>query len=433
MCGMRLIRTMLVVSGLLMSLQAVAQGRGPSADRSRVRAGEERDAAQLRADQLRLDEWLRGLVGRFRGRASLGDAPLVVTSCSKRSPGASCDLDSGKEVMTLQPDAPQWFELDCSAIGDGSGVSCLFESTEGTQYPPPLALLLGIDPDRAGIRLLWIDGSGNAIEYQGPLSGDTAKLDSPCGSRDCEGQIRLQIRSPGGDRPVEMAMSASKRPGSGPGRGAGPMESRVELQRLPRAIPVASSPMPATASLRDPPEDDELDEVLVLGQKPPKPERNRDDIAVWLRRLAGRFNNQGTLARGESGDSKLPVMGATDCVRIGEGPGLHCVIMLEAPNVETHLKPGAFMLGVDLETPTIRYTSIDDTGASVGATGDLRGDTATFTTPCKSSLARACITTTCFTAQRGSGTVRLQVETVMDGRVISRYDVSQMRVTANAP
>jgi hypothetical protein len=413
-------KAVLLGAALSGAMGAGAQARGPSAEAAHERSTQ--DLAVLRADQrAALDAWLRRLVARFRGRASLGDVPQVITACSSRRPGMPCDLDSGREVMTLQPDAPQWFVLDCAAIGEGAGVSCHFESTEGTQSPTSLALLLGVDPDAPGIRMLWVDSGGNAMEFRGPLSGDTAKLESPCASPGCEGQMRMEIHAPSQDKPVEMSLALAQRARGSARNPAVPIESRTELQRLPRAMPVlaaAESPQAGSA-------EDELDEVLVLGQRP---ERNRDDIAVWLRRLAGRFSNSGTIAFGESGDTRVPVAGATDCARIGEGAGIHCVIQLEAPNVVTNLKPGAFMLGIDLETPVLRYTSIDDTGTAVGTTGELRGDTALFRTPCASTVAKNCVATTRITAKRGADSIRLQVEIRMDGRVTSRYDVAEVRV-----
>jgi hypothetical protein len=87
---------------------------------------------------------------------------------------------------------------------------------------------------------------------------------------------------------------------------------------------------------------------------------------------------------------------------------------------------------MDLETPTIRYTSVDDTGVAVGTTGELRGDTAVFRTPCVSSSARVCISTTRITAVRGAASIRFQVEIQMDGRVTSRYDIEQLRMQQGA-
>lgn len=201
---------------------------------------------------------------------------------------------------------------------------------------------------------------------------------------------------PGGTNAAEVEAQANV---------SGPTSDELETQCLPLSC------------------DDELEEIVVLGQRPV---RNRELLAVWLRRLGGRFSNTGSL---ELLGRALPVRGMTECVGIGEGPGMHCLIMLEAKDVDTHLKPGAFMLGIDLEAPLIRYTSIDDKGIAVGTTGELRGDTVLLVTPCRSALARECVTHTRITASRGSEHVRFQVEVQMDGRVASRYDIDQVRLT----
>lgn len=167
---------------------------------------------------------------------------------------------------------------------------------------------------------------------------------------------------------------------------------------------------------------EELDEVFVSARQRLG---SREDIVLWLRRLAGRFRNEGTLDR--SG-WKVPVHGVTDCIGIGSGPGMNCVITLEAPGTLTNLTPGSFLLGVDLESVALRYMSVDSTGAAVGATGELRGDTARFQTPCEASFARKCHSVTRITAERRSENLRLSVDIVMDGRVTARYDVTQVRV-----
>jgi hypothetical protein len=159
------------------------------------------------------------------------DAPVAVDSCHTVARHGPCVVLGGGEAKKIQPDAPQLLELDCQAIGDGAGVSCLFESTEGTMYPPPFALLLGVDPDRPGIRMLWIDSSGNAREYARPLSGDTAKLEPPCIPSDCDGQIRVQVHAPIGGKPVEMTIAKDQRPDQGPGRLTCVATTRITARR----------------------------------------------------------------------------------------------------------------------------------------------------------------------------------------------------------
>lgn len=177
------------------------------------------------------------------------------------------------------------------------------------------------------------------------------------------------------------------------------------------------APDPAMAQPQD-----ELDEVTVTGSQSLG---NRNDIIVWLQRLAGTYRNEGTV---EIGSTSHPVQGMMVCLGVGTGPGMNCALKLEVPGVEAGMHSGAFIVALDLETPRVRYTSVDDTGVAVGTTGELRGDTAIFRTPCKASVVGTCTSTTRISAARRSDIVRLRVEITMDGKVAARYDVNQVRM-----
>jgi hypothetical protein len=168
--------------------------------------------------------------------------------------------------------------------------------------------------------------------------------------------------------------------------------------------------------------EEELEEVTVTGYESLG---NREDIIIWLRRLAGRFRNEGTV---EIGSTTYPVQGMMACNGVGTGPGMNCALKLEAPGNETGMHAGVFIVAVDLETPRVRYTWVDDTGVAVGTTGELRGDTAIFRTPCKASIVGTCTSTTRISAARRSDIVRLRVEIKMDGKVTALYDVNQVRM-----
>lgn len=182
--------------------------------------------------------------------------------------------------------------------------------------------------------------------------------------------------------------------------------------------PPAATPPGAAVALPD----ENLDEIQVsaLG-----PARNRDFIILWLRQLPGRFVNEGTLL--QQGNT-IAVSGRSECVGIGAGPGVRCVIMLAAPGIDTHLNPGAYMLGLDLERPMAQYMSIDDTGVAAVAAGELRGDTFRFQTPCRAGSARTCTSTTRISTRPGSDTIRLRVDIRVDGRLTTQYDITQTRV-----
>jgi hypothetical protein len=180
-----------------------------------------------------------------------------------------------------------------------------------------------------------------------------------------------------------------------------------------------SSDPPSAQTIRL--EDEALDEVVVTGLGPAG---NRDQIVLWLRQLPGRYNIEGTLSQVRD----IPVKGASECVAVGAGPGVRCVIVLDAPLIDTHLKPGAYMLGIHVEQPLMHYMTVDDTGAAAVDTAELHGDTAMFRTACRAGSARRCMATTRITARPGLDKIRLRVEVRMDGRVTMSYDVTQTRV-----
>lgn len=168
--------------------------------------------------------------------------------------------------------------------------------------------------------------------------------------------------------------------------------------------------------------DQDLEEILVNGEAPV---RNRESIARWLRQFPGRYRNEGELWR--SGGSVSKISGVTDCRSVGPGPGAICLISLQAPPFDTNVNPGAFLLGIDLENPLVRYMTVDDKGSSVGAVAPLRGISVEFRTPCQAPAVRRCICTTRLVAKPGAEAIRLLVEIEMDGATRSRFDVSLVR------
>lgn len=366
------------------------------------------DPVAGRAAQLdRIDSWLRGLVGQFR---------LSVAGTS---------LDG---------------TADCAGIGSGPGVHCMFSFGAPGQNRPGMAMLFGIDNSDSKVprvhRLQLNDDStaemamarlgGNTVTFQ---IGDCPVIQHyPAAINGgiittydvlfCKRETRVLVEPDA--RYVRIRQSTiervlvCRRPTDKPCKiqeFPTPLNLDLERVQVQRFSPVDQ---PSTGG--------ELDQVLLADREPLA---NRDDIALWLRRLVGRFRIEGTLERSLD---RLPVLGMVDCVNVDRGPGLNCAIRLEAPNIDTHLNPGAFILGMDPEAPMVRYTSVDDTGVGVGATGSLWGDTAAFRTPCKSSSARTCTTTTRISAPPGSDNLRLQIDINMDGKVTASYDIQQVRV-----
>ncbi len=175
--------------------------------------------------------------------------------------------------------------------------------------------------------------------------------------------------------------------------------------------------------------DEELEEVMVLGQKPV---RNPRALAAWLKRLPGRYRSEGTISylavRPAQVSRPEPATGALVCAGFGSGPGVQCEMRLTAGGRDTRLDPGVMLLGLDIERPQIRYMTVDDQGMAAGTTGDLRGDTAQFRTPCVATGVRTCYTTTWINAAAGSDQIHFRVDIEMDGRVTARFNIAHSRV-----
>lgn len=97
-------------------------------------------------------------------------------------------------------------------------------------------------------------------------------------------------------------------------------------------------------------DDEELEEVVVLGQKPV---RNPRALAAWLLRLRGTYRSEGTIAyqTGMPGQiaRTVPATGALVCAGFGSGPGVQCEMRLSAGASDTRLDPGVMLLGLDIE------------------------------------------------------------------------------------
>lgn len=90
------------------------------------------------------------------------------------------------------------------------------------------------------------------------------------------------------------------------------------------------------------------------------------ELDDWLRRLQGHYR--------VSRDGR-PV-GLQDCVGIGDGPGVHCMIG-PAPNSEIEA-PTMILYGVDLDALEIRFLQVNARSHAEGDRGRLSGNTLNF-------------------------------------------------------
>jgi len=139
------------------------------------------------------------------------------------------------------------------------------------------------------------------------------------------------------------------------------------------------------------------------------------EMETWLQRLTGRFRYMGAVEiptalcieykkqhttkcwPGKPRDAE----GMWDCVNIGKGSGVHCVIGSTAqrriPTVPNLDGPKMILFGIDPDIPALRYMQLDEDGVATEYLGHLSGDEVTFHSPCIPP-GNACLITITITA-----------------------------------
>lgn len=126
------------------------------------------------------------------------------------------------------------------------------------------------------------------------------------------------------------------------------------------------------------------------------PPATQVDMDIWLRQLAGRFQWDGVLdieplVGREDGRDLLGVKGISDCIPIGKGAGVQCVLDVRWPEQYTfrgdplavpNLSPAMSMYGIDAARQRVVYLQVDNKGLPIGGPGSLEGSTAAFRAPC---------------------------------------------------
>jgi hypothetical protein len=216
---------LVIVAGLLTSIEAKAQARGRPATELRQEASASVGSPENRAQQLaELNAWLGRLAGRFQARSSFTTNEAV-------NLGNDVVLRDMRGGGTRIPDLPQQYRVNCTPVGSGPGLSCLYEATDRTVGQIPLAFLLGVDADRLGIRILKLDSRGYASEKFGTLRGDTVIFESDCpAAGNCRGRSTMRVRAPLRSRTVEIFHEADVELPGGTTQ-ALPINSRTELRR----------------------------------------------------------------------------------------------------------------------------------------------------------------------------------------------------------
>lgn len=128
---------------------------------------------------------------------------------------------------------------------------------------------------------------------------------------------------------------------------------------------------------------------------------------VWLKRLVGSYDVDGmvnVVAKGGCGEEGAyceTVRGKGDCIGIGSGPGVQCILQLAWPDMYeivfppeedagtynlpggvSNLGPAMALFGLDPGKSAVHYMLVDQKGLSEGGLGLNTGSRMTFRSPC---------------------------------------------------
>lgn len=212
------------------------------------------------------------------------------------------------------------------------------------------------------------------------------------------------------------------------------------------------------------------------------------EAEVWLQRLAGRYQFDGVIEVVFYPDRQcapLPpdpsqvenppppvepfcrsVSGMGDCIAIGTGPGIQCILDLkwpdlyevrypepdtldgrtgvfEVPGGVANLSPSMALYGMDPGSSGLRFLLVDGKGIAKGTAGGQTGNRATFTTPCASSATllnkmypdqidnrppQTCTETVRLDARPDSKVVFMSVDYEVNDELFTRYELTLRRV-----
>jgi hypothetical protein len=219
---------LVIVAALLSPGESSAQVRGSST------SAQKGATAKRAADVEKLHAWLRGLTGTFQVTVIPSQIRPSTICVRDRSGYGPCIREIPVNPLLGVPHISGI--AICSAVGEGSGVSCKFDLENSVgQFPPiPHVILYGVDPDKPGVRIQQFDADGITTTALGDVKGDSAIFNNECASR--EGALScaqiLRIRAPPNAKSIDMAIDQEKIMISKPGRSQSPPTGqRIELKR----------------------------------------------------------------------------------------------------------------------------------------------------------------------------------------------------------
>jgi hypothetical protein len=175
---------------------------------------------------------------------------------------------------------------------------------------------------------------------------------------------------------------------------------------------------------------DELDEVLIDGQKP---SRKPSEFISWMRRLVGQFSFSGNVDINGNGDPQdlLQVDGRSECIGYGGVRAVQCNIRVtwperkgpngeEIPGGVSALNPATILYGVDGNDLYVRFMIVDSKGIAEPGFGFLVGDTVTSRAPCVNTPG-TCEKITRITAEPDGTRIEMNVDIERDYKRTTSY------------
>jgi hypothetical protein len=120
---------------------------------------------------------------------------------------------------------------------------------------------------------------------------------------------------------------------------------------------------------------------------PPTTAEATPTMEEWLRRLAGQFRYEG-MANPYAREPR-PVSGRSDCMQVGSGPGVQCVLDVKWPErwlgtnpmpPHPNLDPSMMLFGFEPSGDHLHFLQVDNKGIAQGGTGVLSGNMAKLMT-----------------------------------------------------
>jgi hypothetical protein len=164
------------------------------------------------------------------------------------------------------------------------------------------------------------------------------------------------------------------------------------------AWPVLVACLAGGAAMADPREIAEPAEPMTPEMSEARRAQMGVDMEAWLRKLEGRYRIEGVFYRDGDEANALRAMGMEDCISIGPGAGMQCVLSVvwdadygaDGQGGQTgvsSLAPAMIEYGFDPVASKVRSLQVDNQSLAEPGAGTLKGETVQSSTRCANTAA----------------------------------------------